>query len=182
MGNGKRYLEAAPLGDDRPRGAAASFQWRVRWNAASGVFEVVHGRRSARGETTWDGDASVSFDPTRLVHYSFFHEHFARARRDPANAFLHGLRFAVFPRLDAEVSLRDAHATLGSTRFLAASEGALVAFARQYMSGAQFQWLREALEVLRAQGDLFWQPPRGGEESRELERADHAYIQMPRSS
>lgn len=163
VGNGKRYLEAAPLGDEQPRGSPASFAWRLRWDAAAACFQVVHGRRSfgSDSELAWDAAASITFDPTRLVHYSFFHEHFARGRLDAANVFRHGLRFAVFPRLDTEVSIRDARVTLGSTRLQTPNEAALLAFARPRMSAAQLAWLGEALGALRAQGDALW-PAAGG--------------------
>jgi arylamine N-acetyltransferase len=157
VGNGKRYLEAAPLGDDRPLGCAASFTWRVRWDAAAARFNVIHGSQGEDGETLWNAAPSVTFDPQRLVHYSFFHEHFARARLDPANVFLHGLRFAVFPRLDVEVSIRDAVVTLGSaSRVSTRNEDELLAFARSRMNSVQVAYLQAALSVLRQQSEDLW--------------------------
>ena len=157
VGNGKRYLEAAPLGEDQPLGCAASFTWRVRWDAASARFHVIHGAQGEDGETLWTAAPSISFDPQNLVHYSFFHGHFARARLDPENIFLHGLRFAVFPRLDVEVSIRDAMVTLGSAcRVSTRSEEELLAFARPRMNSAQMEHLQAALAQLRQQGDDLW--------------------------
>jgi asparagine synthase (glutamine-hydrolysing) len=158
VGNGKRYCEAAPLGcDEPPLGPPDGFQWRVRWDAAASLFHVVHGRRPPEGgSATWDAAPSISFDPLRLVHYSFFYEHFQRARQDPANAFLHGLRFAVFPRLDSEISVRDAVLKVGAACVNTEDEGALVDLAGPFMTPAQRAWLQAALDVLKGQGDDLW--------------------------
>ena len=158
VGNGKRYLEAAPLGDGDtpPLGSPASFQWRVRWDGAAGVFRVIHGKRDALGGTAWDAPPSVTFDPTRLVHYEFFNEHFARARRDPGFLFFHGLRLAVFPRPDAEVAIRDAQFTLGEASVRTASAAALLALARPHVSVAVFAWLQAAVAALEERGVALW--------------------------
>ena len=104
----------------------------------------------------WDATPSITFDPERVVHYAYFYEHFARARLNAGNVFLHGLRFAVFPSLEEEVSVRNAQVTLGAARVTTKSEGELVAFAKPFMTTAQFDWLLAALEVLRKQGDFLW--------------------------
>lgn len=158
VGNGKRYLEAAPLGEDRPLGCASSFTWRVRWDVEAARFHVIHGSLGEDGETLWNAAPSVTFDPQHLVHYSFFHEHFARARLDAANVFLHGLRFAVFPRLDAEATIRDAMVTLGSaSRIRTRSEDELLAVVKPMrMNGVQMEYLQMALARLRQQRDDLW--------------------------
>ena len=156
VGNGKRYLQAALLGDDSPLGNPESFVWRLRWDVATSLFHVVHGKRTVLGELQWDSAPSVTFNPERLVHYSFFHGHFAAARVDPLNPFLHGLRFAVFPCLANEISIRDARVTLGSIRSQTMSEAALLAFAKPRVSEPIFLWLQRALAVLRSQGDVLW--------------------------
>lgn len=157
IGNGKLYYEAALLGDSEPLYSPGSsgFAWRLRWDAVSSLFHVVHGRQDDCGEMQWEAAPSIIFDPRRLVHYSFFFEHFARGRLNPSNIFLHALRFAMFPRLGG-VTIRDAQVTFGSTRHATASEDSLMSFARSHLHKAHFAWLQEALSVLRAQGDLRW--------------------------
>jgi hypothetical protein len=159
VGNGKRYLEAAPLGDERPLGT--TFLWRLQWNPEASLFHVFHGKREEGGGAAWECAPSITFCPNRLVHYSFFYEHFALARLNQHNIFLHGLRFAVVPGLTREVSLRDAHVTLGATRVRTASEAALLNFAQAHLSSAHMQWLVTALGVLRGQGDDLWAAAKG---------------------
>jgi asparagine synthase (glutamine-hydrolysing) len=159
IGNGKRYLEAAPLGDERPLGT--SFLWRLQWSPEASLFHVFHGKRAEDGGAAWEHAPSITFCPNRSVHYSFFHEHFALARLNQHNIFLHGLRFAVFPGLTAEVSVRDAHVTLGAIRVRTASEAALLTFAQTHMNSAHVQWLVAALGVLRVQGDDLWAAVKG---------------------
>jgi asparagine synthase (glutamine-hydrolysing) len=155
VGNGKRYFEAAPLGSQLPLGSPTSFQWRVQWNKIESRFQVIHGRYE-NGETSWDNRASIVFDPERLVHYSFFHDYFAQSRINPSNPFLHGLRFAIFPRLEQEISIKDSLVTFGSSRFKTSNQEDLVAFAEQYMTRLQFEWLLSALKTLSMQGDKLW--------------------------
>jgi asparagine synthase (glutamine-hydrolysing) len=162
IGNGKRYAEAAPLVDDAdgcaPLGSPTTLQWRVRWCPVASRFHLLHGRAGvdASGSASWDVPPSVTFDPDATVHYAFFYEHFARARRSDAFVFLRSLRLAVFPALTTGLSVRDAVVNVHGVRVPTAGEAELLELVRPHVSSSVHGWLLEALAALRARGIDLW--------------------------